>query len=509
MITETVEKWGIFEFAHSGKKSGNPFIDYTIRGEFYGEKEHTTVKGFYDGDGIYKVRFMPEREGIYSYKITGSFCDEVFEGSFQVTAPQKENHGMVKVSDQFHFAYQDGTPFYPMGTTCYVWHLQEDGLIEQTLQTLKSSPFNKIRFCVFPKHYVYNLHEPRSYPYEGMPMDSSVLTEDNFNDYTGNTELSHFDFFRFNTEHFRHMEYCMKELMDMGIEADIILFHPYDRWGFSKMTKEQNAFYLNYVTARFSAFRNVWWSLANEYDLMQRELEDWKYYGELVQKEDPYGHLRSIHNCRPLYDHTQEWITHCSIQRTDLYRTTENTDMWREQYRKPVVLDEIAYEGNISNGWGNISAKELLRRYYEGICRGGYPQHGETYMSKDGILWWSHGGNLKGESALRIEFALSIMKRSEGKGLKIWEKSAWDEVCGVPQTETEREYYLFYYGFMRPSSRNYELTKGKKYRVRVIDTWNMTEDEMGIFEDKFQISLPEKEYIAVEIVEVRPDFPCQ
>ena len=30
--------------------------------------------------------------------------------------------------------------------------------------------------------------------------------------------------------------------MDLGIEADIILLHPYDRWGFSKMGTENENF---------------------------------------------------------------------------------------------------------------------------------------------------------------------------------------------------------------------------------------------------------------------------
>ena len=69
----------------------------------------------------------------------------------------------------------------------------EDVYKRQTLQTLKESAFNKIRFCIFPKHYDYNLGEPRSYPYEGTPMDSTVLTKDNFQEYTGKTEGNHFD----------------------------------------------------------------------------------------------------------------------------------------------------------------------------------------------------------------------------------------------------------------------------------------------------------------------------
>ena len=55
---------------------------------------------------------------------------------------------------------------------------------------------------------------------------------------------------------------------------------------------------------------------------------------------DPYGHLRSIHNCLRFYDHSRPWITHCSIQRLDLYKSGEMTGEWRARYQKPVVLDE-------------------------------------------------------------------------------------------------------------------------------------------------------------------------
>ena len=97
------------------------------------------------------------------------------------------------------------------------------------------------------------------------------------------------------------------------------------------------------------------------------------------------------------------------MQRLDLHLSSECTDAWRARYQNPVVLDEIAYEGNIQHGWGNISAQELLRRFWEAACRGGYPGHGETYLSEDGVLWWSHGGKLKGESWKRFAFLLQIL----------------------------------------------------------------------------------------------------
>lgn len=501
-FTSQVEKWGVFEFVAEGKTDGNPFTDFDITARFENADESKTVSGFYEGNGVYKVRFMPSFEGKYTFSINGSFSDKQYSGSFEAVPPSDQNHGPVRVCNTYYFEYADGNPCYPLGTTCYVWALQSDELIAETLESLKNSPFSKIRFCILPKHYAFNLGEPRSYPYEGTPMDSSVLTMQNFYGYNENSKGNNWDFTRFNPEHFRHIEYCITELSRLGIEADIILFHPYDRWGFSKMNAEANKLYLKYVIARFSSYRNVWWSLANEYDFMQHKTsDDWESYARIIGENDPYGRMCSIHNGVNIYDFTRPWVTHCSIQRQDIYRTAENTSGWREKYEKPVVLDEIAYEGDIPYAWGNITAEELVRRFWEAAVRGGYGGHGETYLSDDGILWWSHGGKLKGESPKRITFLREIMQESPGNGLK-QKAMAWDELCAVPADDEEQKrtgYHLFYYSFMRPHYREYHIDDENEYAVEIIDTWNMTVENIGVFKGWFKIELPARQYMAVRM----------
>ncbi len=503
-LSDQVERWGVFELTLPGYSDGNPFTDYEIRGTFRGEREEMTCNGFYDGNSVYKIRFMPSFEGKYSYEISGSFSDETYTGTFTVTPPQEGNHGPVRRAGTFHFAYEDGTVFYPIGTTCYVWHLQSEEQIRQTLETLRGTAFNKIRFCIFPKHYVYNLQDPPMFPYEGTPMDARVLTPENFEQYFFRKEGNHFDYTRFNPAYFRRIETCILVLQKLGIEADLILLHPYDRWGFCGMTKEQDELYLNYVIARFSSYRNVWWSLANEYDLIpDKQEEDWERLGGILLSEDPYGHLRSIHNNHQFYDHHQAWITHCSIQRQDLYRTAEYTNDWRGEFQKPVVLDELAYEGNLPYGWGNITGEELTRRSWECALRGGYPGHSETFLpERDGGIWWSHGGRLRGESYKRLSFLLDIMKQTPGNGLKFYEKSEWDEVCAVPEeTKPDQipDYFLYYYSFMRPSSRDFCFDDETNYQVRVIDTWHMTIEDRGIYRGKFTVELPSRPYMAIQI----------
>ena len=231
-------------------------------------------------------------------------------GSFTVGPPSADNHGPVQVFQTFYLRYADGSPYHQFGTTCYAWVHQPRELQEQTLKTLAASPFNKIRFCVFPKsYYIANKNEPELFAFQKRADGK-------------------FDFSRPDPEFWRHFERRILDLQKLGIEADIILWHPYDRWGFSEMSDAEDDRYLRYCIARLSAYRNVWWSLANEYDFMtdqrpgghggNKQWEDWDRFFSILQKEDPHQRLRSIHNGGKWYDHTKDWVTHASLQSSDM-----------------------------------------------------------------------------------------------------------------------------------------------------------------------------------------------
>lgn len=499
----SVERWGVWETELRGPREGDPFTEQWLRVTVEGGQETKTVDGFYDGGGVYRARFMPSFEGTYRWNAQSSW-GETAQGEFLAGPARPGNHGPVYVADQFHFAYADGTAYHPWGTTCYAWTYQDEAVRVQTLETLKNSCFNKLRYCVFPKHYNFNFRDPDVFPYEGVPCPNEGMNEFNFEQWKPDDARNRWDFERFNPEYFRRLEACVSALQALEIQSDLILFHPYDRWGFSLMTPEQDALYLRYMTARFAAFRSVWWSFANEYDLMRKDVRRWERMAEELVQRDPYRRLRSIHNCFRMYDFTRPWITHASIQRTEVYKCAEFTDQWRGQFGKPVVIDENAYEGNLPLCWGSISAQETARRFWETTLRGGYATHGETLLNPDGLLWWSHGGVLRGESEPRIRFLAELLERIGGQRLRSHCLHI-EELCAVPDRETdEPEFYLLYYGIGRPSWRDFSMGSDA-FRVTAIDTWNMTETPLGVMRGSFRVPLPAREYMAILLQRVKEE----
>ena len=505
VVAPAVEQWGIFELALKGPADGNPFTDVKVSAQFTQGTNVVEANGFYDGNGIYRVRFMPDTQGKWKYKtISNARKLDGRTGSFRVTKPSRQNHGPVRVAHTHHFAYADGTPYKELGTTCYVWELQPEPLQKQTLKTLASAPFNKIRFCVFPKHYTYNTNEPDLYPFPG------------------ELAAKNWDFTRFNPKYFQHLEQCVADLQKPGIEADIILFHPYDEghWGFDRMPADADDRYLHYVVARLSAYRNVWWSLANEWDFMRRKKEsDFVRFGEIISRDDPYRHLLSIHQGVKYFDHNLPWITHASIQNGGAVVDPARARSYRDRYPKPVVYDEVQYEGNIREGWGRLSAEELVFRFWNAAVAGAYCGHGETCKSDDQILWWSKGGVLKGQSPARLAFLKKVLADAPAEGIEPIDKSH-PEYGGQPG-----KYYLVYLGKQTPTNWDFQIPKpaqdqpqladGMKFTAEVLDTWNMTVTPVpGEFtlkqkDDSFytdangrSIPLPGRPYIAIRIKRV-------
>ncbi|RJP25122.1 MAG: DUF5060 domain-containing protein [Candidatus Omnitrophota bacterium] len=456
---EAIERWGVYELCIEGSVSGNPYLDVSFTASFANGGQSTSVPGFYDGDGLYKIRFSPDRLGEWSYT-TQSNRPELHgrAGSFSCVNPSGNNHGPLAIVNTYYLEYADGTPFYSVGTTAYQWTSVKQSIQEQTINTLANAPFNKIRMCFFPKWYQYgNKTEPWDYPF----------AEKN-------------DFSHPNYIFFQNFDKRIRQLLDLGIQADVILFHPYDNWGYAAMGKANNERFVRYMIARLSAYRNVWWSLANEWDIPKiKETIDWEGIGALLRNEDPHQRFRGIHNWYDsedhFYDHSRPWITHTCTQTSQFY----NAIKWRNQYRKPLLFDEMRYEGDVPSGWGNLSGQEMASYFWMAGLSGGYGTHGDTFQNTSDdsteVRWWAKGGLLDGNSPSRIAFFRSFMEMLPVKEMK----PALND-NGNPKNlnnnvysfSKDGEIYLAYVADADVEIR-FQLAGDQPYQMNVIDTWNM------------------------------------
>jgi hypothetical protein len=101
-------------------------------------------------------------------------------------------------------------------------------------------------------------------------------------------------------------------------------------------------------------------------------------------------------------DHTRPWITHVSIQNGSAVEEPARAQLYRDPYSKPIVYDEVKYEDDIASRWGQLTAAEVVFRFWNATVAGTYCGHGKTYKSNDQILWWSKGRVLKGQSSPRL-----------------------------------------------------------------------------------------------------------
>eukprot|EP00041_Stephanoeca_diplocostata_P010686 m.170086 g.170086 ORF g.170086 m.170086 type:complete len:549 (-) comp18258_c0_seq1:254-1900(-) len=398
----------------------------------------TTVAGFFDGGSDYRIRFAPPYAGTWRY-VTHSNVDALnnHTGTVTVAPASRGNHGPVH-SQGYAFVHADGTPHFSVGTTSYQWSSKDFDMQEETLETLLRGPdgagpvFSKIRMTVFPKWYDYNHANPvqTGAPYDILP-SSPAANATNWHCVGSDCAAlsGSFDLQRFNVSYWHNYDRLLRRLQGMSVVADVIVFHPYDggHWGFDCMggrdprtyNTTHDDFYLKYLAARISSFSNVWWAMANEWSFCKCKSRGvtgdngpspiWDALFRTLSTADVYRRQMSIHNGDVLYNHSQPWITHVSLQGHET-----DTPTLRPKYQKPVVWDEERYEGNVTSSWGQLSGAEMADRFWWGMSMGAYVGHSEALLranvaSDDAQpLWWAKGGILTGTSPARIRWFRSL-----------------------------------------------------------------------------------------------------
>lgn len=431
-----VEQWGTEEVVlHSARTYANPIADVKLQGRFRSGDKEVLATGFYDGHGVWKVRLMPEVQGSWDFSTISNDPDlNQKSGSFKVGAPRAGNHGPVRVRDTYHFGYADGTDYFPLGTTTYGGVGGDLQNQMRTASMLSHSPFNKTRFMLLPSFLLPS----------AAPGDQGVRPFETGPD-------GRMDYKRPNPEFYSRVESSLLQLQTLCVEADVIFFTPYDRSpnSLSAMGAENDEAYLRYAVSRLAAFRNVWWTISNEFELY-RVPKDWNKLGALVSQADPYKHLLGIHNCcMAFFDNTQPWVDHVILQDITMQRlaATPSKKGWLEldarKIGKPVIVDEYGYEGNNGMAWGSFSAREIVEMHWAITLAGAYGSHGESYS---GIS--SPTGEFVGDSPARLGFLKKIMTEAPYREMEPAPDIVNIDTANVSVLAKRGSYYLI--GFWPP-----------------------------------------------------------
>jgi hypothetical protein len=291
------------------------------------------------------------------------------------------------------------------------------------------------------------------------------------------------------------------------------------RGEFSRLPKDQDEGYIRYAVARLSAYRNVWWTLTNEFDLYPQfgVHKDWRELGELLERSDPCRHLRGIHNsCVGFYDNSESWITHVILQDITLQRLTSNPrndsamGLDARKFGKPVVIDEYGYEGNNGLTWGSLAPREAVEMHWSIVMAGAYGSHGETYFG-------TPSGSYVGEAPERLAFLKKIMTQMQFQKLEPLSQVMAGEDPSVTVLGTSGICYLFHFdqpketaswnlGFFGPATPSRPLPVTQRsvdpntwskpgpqftiidgvYKVEMIDPWQMKVHDVGFTSGSFQ-----------------------
>jgi hypothetical protein len=286
-----IPQWTMHEFAVNGNTlAENPFTGTSLVGKFTSPSgKSKTMRGFYDGGNTWRLRFVPDEQGEWSYELRGEGVDINQRGKIDCTSSRE--HGFIHIhpQNQFAFATDDGTPFFPMGDTCYGLHDDSpitDELRATYLQTRRAQHFNFVRMHVGGS-YEHAQKDLAYWAWGGTPQNP--------------------DLDRFNPAFFQRLDKLLVQMRGSGMNAELILLNFYRR-PFTQTeiwTPARERLWLRYLLARYSAFDNIFmWTISNEYEThpdgryrldVPGDIEWVKETARFIKENDPYHHMVTVH----------------------------------------------------------------------------------------------------------------------------------------------------------------------------------------------------------------------
>lgn len=365
----TATTFRVYELAFSADVPGsNPYLNGpSLTAIFTGTSgaasgKVLTIKGFWDGDNVWRVRFAPTAQGDWSWTTSSNDAGmNGFSGSLTVIGPTPEElaasvlyRGFLQ-RDDHAWKLSDGTPFLAVGDT--QWSFAEENTTaewQQWMNARQAQKFNTFLGCIWLAIYTRS----------GVP--------DAFPGKNPQTETP-------NMAYFQRLDQMVQYANDRGIMMGLTIggFPDNSNWWVKFGTLDRNSRWFRYCVARYTAY-NVRWCLYGEVNERNTPWgSTWQqqvaHDAQLVRDEDPYDHpIGSHHTSVDTSSASSPNIDYIEVQiaRTE---TQYQSALNYRQYGKPVWFEEYWYEPAIYDNDVVLGIRNTHRNFVAAMA---YPTMG-------------------------------------------------------------------------------------------------------------------------------------
>ncbi len=363
-----------------------------------------TVNGFWDGDKNWKIRFLPDELGTWTYQTTCSDANNTGlhqqSGTFQVIPGQRSfplyQRGAVATQPgSFYLTYTDGTPFF--WTACTAWN-----------GALKSTPADWDRYLKQRREHSYNTIQYVTTQWRGCELNAEDQVA-----FTGSGRLE------INPDFFRRIDERTDAINDHGLLAAPVLL-----WAlpFGDGRHLSPGYYLphneavllaKYIVARLQG-NHVLWILGGDGRYTGDYEQRWKTIGRKVFHR-PVQAPVTLHPSGLSWigeDYAKEdWLdviayqsTHSTSQRNvDWITQGPPNQTWAQLPAKPIINMEPNYE----NIHFKVTARDVRNASYWSVLA--TPTAGITYGANGIWPWIEQPGEL-----------IENHRNPDGKGPNPW-----------------------------------------------------------------------------------------
>lgn len=400
-------QWKKYEIRFQSEKTyNNPLYEVNDFGAVFTAPSGRTLRvpGFWDGDKVWKIRFMPDETGVWKWE---SYCSDkkntaldLKSGTFTCGKNSQpddiyQRGAVIAPAGKYHLTYTDGTPFFWLA--CTAWN-----------GALKSTPEEWTTYLEHRKKNHYNVIQLVTTQWRGC--DANAEGEVAF---TGSGQIS------VNPEFFRRIDERIDKVNEYGLVASPVLLWALPSGAGRHLSPgyhlpiDEAVLLARYIVARYQG-NQVIWELGG----------DGKYFDELESRWKTIGRrvFNNIHHApATLHPHgrsfvgdlyaAESWYGFMGYQSS--HSAAEGTVNWinkgpmAQQWSKLRPMPYINMEPNYEEIHFTITDKDVRNASYWSLFA--TPVAGVTYGA-NGIWPWLRDGE-------------SILNHRDAPGTSTWRKS--------------------------------------------------------------------------------------